>query len=117
MSPRAENRDRGVLALLPDADRSAVEEAIGAPVRWCDGTSELLAGLGEGPWDATLLTLDDGGVDEALAARIGGEPSAGVLFLFARDPSVDRVLAAEAAGAATLLPHPPDPDSLGREVA
>ncbi|NIP60256.1 MAG: AAA family ATPase, partial [Gemmatimonadetes bacterium] len=107
----------GVLAHLPGADRSGVEEAIGAPVRWCGGTSELLAGLGEGPWSATLLTLDDGGVDEALAARIGAEASAGVLFLFARDPSVERVLAAEAAGAATLLPHPPDPVSLEKEVA
>jgi len=110
-----------VTALLPGADRPGVEGAIGAPIRWCDGVSELLDAIAERPSAATLAVLEEDaggeGVSEALAARIGAEASAGVLFLFARNPSVERVLAAEEAGAATLLPHPPDPEILERDVA
>jgi len=107
----------GVLAHLPGVDRAAVEEAVRAPVTWCDEVSDLLARLGRRRWAVTLLTLDHGTADPALAARIGEEPSAGVLFLFSTEATVERVLAAEEAGAASLLGLPPEPEALRREVA
>jgi DNA-binding NtrC family response regulator len=76
----------------------------------------FLARLGERSWAAVLLALDHPSVDEAVAARVSASPRVGALFLTSGQRTVERVVAAERAGAVALLSHPPSPDELRGEV-
>jgi DNA-binding NtrC family response regulator len=105
-----------VLAFLPDADREAVERGLGTAPRWCESTGDFLAALGEGAWAAILLRLDEDGVDAEVARRVTEAVPDVPLFLTSRETSVERVLAAERAGAVALLPHPPEEDRIRAEI-
>jgi DNA-binding NtrC family response regulator len=105
-----------VLALLPGAPREQAEATLGVPVDWCDELGRFLSALGERAWAAALLWLDHPAVDEALAARVAGTLRAGSLFLTSLEKTVDRVIAAERAGAVALLSHPLSEEELRREV-
>jgi DNA-binding NtrC family response regulator len=105
-----------VIALLPGASSDATQEALGARIEWCEDMGRFLARLGERNWAAVLLSLDHPSVDEAVAARVAASPRAGSLFLCSRLRTVERVVAAERAGAVALLSHPPTPEELRQEV-
>ncbi len=116
-----------VLAYLPpDEDRlpddgapaghGALRELLGDRVVLCEELGVFFRELGRGGWTATLLRLDAPHVDERLARKVAGESSCGVLLLTAAEAGVEAILAAESAGAAALLPHPPTLELLRREL-
>jgi DNA-binding NtrC family response regulator len=86
------------------------------PIEWSEEMGHFLSRLGDRAWAAVLLALDHPSVDEALAARVAGSPKVGSLFLTSRSRTVERVVAAERAGAVALLSHPPTEDELRTEV-
>jgi two-component system response regulator HydG len=104
-----------VLALIPGAPREAVEAVLNVPIRWCAGPEEFLDASG-GDWAVFLLSLDHEAVDDALAKRIREARQEIPLFLTSRETSIERVIAAERAGAEALLPHSLDEEVLRREV-
>ncbi len=104
------------LALLPGTDRTGVERALGAPVQFSDGATEFLEELRKGSWLVALLSMDDDSVDERIAQRVAESGQAQALFLTSAQTSVERVIAAERAGAVALLSHPPNEAELEREV-
>ncbi len=73
---------------------------------------DFLSQLGGRAWGAAVLGLGDGPLEPILLSRISGAVSSGVLVVTHAHPTVDRVLEAEAAGAAILLSEPPDPGRL-----
>jgi len=113
---RATNAPARLLALLPGVRRERVEVVLGHPIRWCTSTSEFLDALDEGRWHVLLLALDGDRADEALARRVYEQSDGAALFLISPGHTVERVLAAERAGAIALLPDPPDEATLAREV-
>ncbi|MDX1566905.1 MAG: sigma-54 dependent transcriptional regulator [Longimicrobiales bacterium] len=84
---------------------SAAESA-GLELRWASSLSDLLEALGEEEFVATLISLEEADLEEALARRIGQEGNAGSLFLSASGASFDRALLAERCGAVALLQEP-----------
>src|SRR5262245_65041549 len=60
--------------------------------------------------------MDHPAVDEAVAARVAESLSAGSLFVASTQRTVERVVAAERAGAVALLSHPPLSSELRQEV-
>jgi DNA-binding NtrC family response regulator len=105
-----------VLALLPDAPREEAEDALGAPVEWCEELGRFLSRLGERRWAAALLSLEHPAVDETVAARVAASLPSGSLFLTSRERTVEQVVAAERAGSVALLSHPPRGEELRQEV-
>ena len=105
-----------VIALLPGASREEAQEALGVPVEWCEELAQFLSRLGTRRWGAAILTLDHPAVDEAVAARVAESLAAGSLFLASTQRTVERVVAAERAGAVALLSHPPLSSELQQEV-
>lgn len=105
-----------VLACLPGAARHEVSEAIGGPVQWCESVGQFLAATRTHVWVAAILDWDQDSVEIELVRRVAEGGSVGALFLTSATTSVDRVLAAERAGAVALLPHPPTREILEREV-
>jgi len=91
-----------------------VEEALAplARVRSEPRLGDFLARLGDQEWRAAVLGLVGDAQEWALLPRIPSALSSGVLVVTHPDPTVNRVLEAEAAGAAALLSHPPDPHRL-----
>jgi DNA-binding NtrC family response regulator len=104
------------VAFLPGASREVVESALGVRVTWCNTVTELLAALAPGGWSASLVSFDHEAVDESLLTRLAATDTRGALFLVARATSVDRVIAAERAGAVSVLSAPPSDAELRREV-
>jgi DNA-binding NtrC family response regulator len=108
------------LAFLPGLRKGVLEEALGIPVHSCAKVGEFLAALESGTNSRSdrilLLTLDHPAVDPTLARRIADESPDAPFFLTSATSSVSRILQAERAGATALLPHPPDLESLRREV-
>jgi two-component system response regulator AtoC len=72
------------------------------------GRGDFLSALGQSGWRAAVWALEDDS-DFALIPRVVDALDGGVLVVTHPQPTVDRVIDAEAAGAAYLLPHPPDP--------
>jgi DNA-binding NtrC family response regulator len=116
MGRKGSKRDAKVIALLPGSHREDVEGALGAPVVWCAGATELLEAAAAGPWSVMLLALDHDAIDEVLVSRVAQADGAGAVFLTSVETSVDRVIAAERAGSVALLSHPPTDEELRREV-
>jgi DNA-binding NtrC family response regulator len=112
--------NHSALAFLPGLKDGVLEDALGIPVRSCTKIGEFLAALENGettrPERILFLTLDHPAVDPTLARRIADESGGAPLFLTSSTSSVARILQAERVGATALLPHPPDRDSLRREV-
>ncbi|MEX1257812.1 MAG: sigma-54 dependent transcriptional regulator [Gemmatimonadota bacterium] len=106
----------GVLAFLPGADREAVEGGLGSNPRWCETAGDFLAALTERHWAAILLLLGDEGVETAVVRRVAEAAPSTPLFLASRETSVERVLAAERAGAVALLPHPTEAERIREEL-
>jgi DNA-binding NtrC family response regulator len=73
--------------------------------------TDFLAAVGQSPWRAAVWALEDDS-DFALIPRVVDALDEGVLIVTHPEPTVDRVVDAEAAGAAYLLAHPPDPTAL-----
>jgi DNA-binding NtrC family response regulator len=92
--------------------------AHGYSVRRTSGLSEGLSALREGSWAVTVLSLDVGGSDLALAARLVGEARVGGLVLVTASPTLALAVQATRMGAVDLLELPLDPagveDLLGR---
>jgi len=108
------------VAFLPGLKEGVLEEALGIPIQSCAKIGEFLAALEGEPSNRAarilLLALDHPAVDPTLAHRIVEENGGAPLFLTSSTSSVARILQAERAGATALLPHPPDRDTLRREV-
>jgi DNA-binding NtrC family response regulator len=81
------------------ADLAAVTEV--------DRQGDLLTALGEAPWRLVVWALEDP-EDFRLLPRVVRSLEHGVLIATHPRPTVDRVVEAEAGGAAGLLVHPPD---------
>jgi len=101
--PRGKPTRSRVVAFLPGVSAGEVESALGAPVVWCGSVSELLAALAPGGWSVALVSFDHESVNETLLVRLAATEKRGALFLTGRVTSVDRVIAAERAGAVALL--------------
>lgn len=108
------------IAFLPGVTEGVLEDALGIPVQNCAKIGEFLTLLEQGeigpPPRILFLTLDHPAIDPTLVRRIAEENRGTPLFLTSGTSSVARILQAERAGATALLPHPPDQDSLRREV-
>ncbi|HEY0154414.1 MAG TPA: sigma-54 dependent transcriptional regulator [Longimicrobium sp.] len=97
----AEIRLLAIGVALPDAVRALAGEA--------RAEATLAAGLralAEGPWTATILSLDLIAEDDELIRRVAREPKTGALVLAAAAPSLRMALAAPSLGAAELLTLP-----------
>ncbi len=106
-----------MLAHLPGSDSEVLDAVLGGRVLWCRGMETFLGELEAAPRAVTLLrTGGDGDPPDELIRRIARHPHCGVLFLTSERNSVEIVLAAEGAGAAGVLPHPPSAEDLGREL-
>jgi len=82
-----------------------------AAVTAVGGRGDFLSSIGQTRWRAAVWALEDDS-DFALIPRVVDALDAGVLIVTHPRPTVDRVIDAEAAGAAYLLAHPPDPMAL-----
>jgi len=105
----AEIRLLAIGVALPDAVRALAGEA--------RAEATLAAGLralAEGPWTATILSLDLIADDDELIRRVASEPKAGALVLAASAPSLRMALAAPSLGAAELLTLPLRADEVAR---
>ncbi|HEX8451142.1 MAG TPA: hypothetical protein VF647_03540, partial [Longimicrobium sp.] len=94
---------------LPDAVRGLAGEA--------RAEATLAAGLralAEGPWTATILSLDLIADDDELIRRVARESKTGALVLAAAAPSLRMALAAPSLGAAELLTLPLRADEVAR---
>ncbi|HEX8210761.1 MAG TPA: sigma-54 dependent transcriptional regulator [Longimicrobium sp.] len=105
----AEIRLLAIGVALPDAVRALAGEA--------RAEATLAAGLralAEGPWTATILSLDLIAEDDELIRRVAREPKTGALVLAAAAPSLRMALAAPSLGAAELLTLPLRADEVAR---
>ena len=116
MNRRASAGKTRVLAFLPGTEKETLERALGVPVEWFEGPSDLLAAMGKRSWLVAVLSLDHEAVDERLAQRVAESGGGGALFLTSSQASVEQVIAAERAGAVALLSHPPSEEELREEV-
>ena len=114
--PRGKRARGKVVAFLPGVSHEAIESGVGVPVLWCHTVSELLAAMSRSAWSVALVTFDHDGVDERLLGKLSATEKGGALFLVARATSVERVIAADRAGAVALLSDPPSGAELRREV-
>ena len=73
--------------------------------------TELLSLLPERSWRAVVLLVEDE-ADLRLLPRIAAQLPDGIVVATHPAPSMDLVLEVESAGAASLLPHPPDAERL-----
>jgi DNA-binding NtrC family response regulator len=105
----AEIRLLAIGVALPDAVRALAGEAR-AEVTMAAG----LRALAEGPWTATILSLDLIADDDELIRRVAREPKTGALVLAAAAPSLRMALAAPSLGAAELLTLPLRADEVAR---
>jgi two-component system response regulator HydG len=78
---------------------------------------DFLGALGDQSWAALLLRFDEEGVDAELARRVAETAPGTPLFLCSGETSVERVLAAERAGAVALFPHPPEEERIRAELS
>jgi two-component system response regulator HydG len=111
---------RRILAVLPRASRPAgALEAVlpaGTEVRWAGSVAQGLAGLSDGPWSVTLLSLGPEGAEPDLVRRVAADPRAGLVVLTTPTPSIELTLSVEAWGVAALLPEPVGPEELAAVV-
>ena len=70
----------------------------------------------KGSWTLVILSLAQDGASPELAARVAQLPGVGALLLSHPEPTLQRTIEAEGAGAATLLPEPLDPEQVWREL-
>ena len=105
-------RHSQLLCSLPELD-GRVEDVLSdvAKVTAVDGRGDFLAAVSQARWRAAVWPLEDDS-DFALIPRVVEALNEGVLIVTHTRPTVDRVVDAEAAGAAYLLAHPPDPLAL-----
>jgi DNA-binding NtrC family response regulator len=105
----AETRLLAIGVALPDAVRALADDA-----RAEETLAAGLRALAEGPWTATILSLDLIAEDDELIRRIAREPKTGALVLAAATPSLRMALAAPALGAAELLTLPLRAEEIAR---
>jgi two-component system, NtrC family, response regulator HydG len=109
-----------ILVHLPGRAGTAVTRELGsaARVERVDTRGAFLAALGASPgWRVAVLLVEEDQADRALVGRVAGALPSGLLVVTHPDPAVERVVAAESAGAAFLLGHPPDPAELAGLLA
>jgi len=114
-----------ILLHLPTPHADAVARALeplGQVTRVATLGACLEAVSGGRSWRAVVTGGGEDALDDELVARVAALVPDGVLVLFGgtaggEPPGMEAVVAAEAAGAAALLPFPPDPDALAAFLA
>jgi DNA-binding NtrC family response regulator len=105
-------REAPLLLHLPGCAAAVAERFAGLTrVVVSEDRNDLLARLPEAGWRAVVLVVEDES-DLRLLPRIAAEMPEGIVVATHPSPSMDLVLEVESAGAAFLLPHPPDADRL-----
>lgn len=106
-----------VLLILPPATAHRLREAlVDWPVEEAHSLDRGLARAVGRAWTAVVLSLEMAGLDGEMASRLARRPEVGALILTHKAPDLELTLLAERCGAAALVPHPPDPELLRREV-
>jgi DNA-binding NtrC family response regulator len=109
MTPRI---DAPLLLHLPGCAPGLVERfADLTVVEVSDDRATLLSRLSERSWRAVVLMVEDE-ADLRLLPRIAAQLPDGVVVATHSAPTMDLILEVESAGAASLLPHPPEADRL-----
>jgi len=107
--------DHRLLTLVAPKDQEAIARAareVGLEPRAMSTTSALLGALSDGPYRATVISLDDDHVDAPVVERLATTASAGALVLVADGASLEAALLRERVGAVALLHRPLDGGAL-----
>lgn len=106
-----------ILLILPRGAVAPLEHALeGARVVGTSSLSEGLALASRESWSAVVLSLSLDGSSPELAARIAALPRVGILLVSHPQPTLQRSMEAEGAGAAALLREPLDSGAILAEL-
>ena len=106
-----------ILLILPPGAAAPLENVLpGVEVVIAPSLSGGLARASRDPWSAVVLSLSLDGASPELARRVAGAPGVARLILTHPEPTLQRTIEAEEAGASALLREPLDPEALLAEV-
>jgi len=97
-------------------DRSGADTTSTLHVEVAPSLPRGLALATQGGWTLVVVSLAQEGASQELAARVAGLPGVGALLLSHPEPTLQRTIDAEAAGASALLPEPLDPGKVMTEL-
>jgi len=109
-----------VLALVPDRELATLRrsaEGAGVKVDGAASLGDLFARLRAESWSATVLSLSDDQVDEAVVTRVASTGSSGALLLSSPSASLSAALLAERTGALAVMAEPFEDDEVGLRIA